>query len=281
MKAARRPSGFTLIELLVVIAILGILAAISLPALKDLGKANLQASASRQLLDDVARARQLAMSQRTTVYMVFIPTNFWGNATWFAALTANQKTAFTNLCDKQLTGYAFLAVGRLGDQPGQHVPHYLAAWQALPEGSYISTYKFLPATSSQLPLQISQWQTDHPHPDNNVIINFATNSFPFPTDDTNLLAKTVELALPFIAFNHLGQLTYDGVNLATRDEYIPLVQGMVGYATLPGTKTPAPGVVQPTDITERPPGNGTNIAYNIVHIDALTGRATLEQFKIK
>ena len=70
-------SGFTLTELLVVIAILGILAGLAVPALKNLGKSEANVSAARQLLDDVGRARQLALSQRTTVYMVFVPMNFW------------------------------------------------------------------------------------------------------------------------------------------------------------------------------------------------------------
>ena len=72
-------SAFTLIELLVVISIMGLLAGLAVPALKNLGKSNVNISAQRQLLDDVAHARQLAVSQRTTVYMVFVPTNFWGN----------------------------------------------------------------------------------------------------------------------------------------------------------------------------------------------------------
>src|ERR1035441_7575307 len=70
-------SAFTLIELLVVISIMGLLAALAVPALKNLGKSNVQVSAARQLLDDVGRARQLAIIQHTTVYMVFVPTNFF------------------------------------------------------------------------------------------------------------------------------------------------------------------------------------------------------------
>ena len=60
-----------------VIAILGILAAMTVPVLKNFAKSDATLGASRQLLDGVARARQLAISHRTTVYMVFVPTNFW------------------------------------------------------------------------------------------------------------------------------------------------------------------------------------------------------------
>ena len=58
-----------------VIAIMGILAAIALPTIRGM-KPNAKVAATRQLLDAVGRARQLAISQRTTVYMVFLSTNF-------------------------------------------------------------------------------------------------------------------------------------------------------------------------------------------------------------
>ena len=106
---------------------MGLLAALAVPALKNLGKSNVQVSASRQLLDDFGRARQLAISQHATVYMVFVPTNFFSLPRELAtpefsrrferahARHSNQMaalTAMTNLLAKQLSGYNFISLGR-------------------------------------------------------------------------------------------------------------------------------------------------------------------------
>jgi Tfp pilus assembly protein FimT len=80
----------------VVISILGILAALTMPALKNFAKSDATISASRQLLDDVGRARQLAISQRTTVYMVFVPTNFWA-PNWWDTKGQNPAPAWSTL----------------------------------------------------------------------------------------------------------------------------------------------------------------------------------------
>jgi prepilin-type N-terminal cleavage/methylation domain-containing protein len=257
-------SAFTLVELLVVLSILGILAALVMPALKNFGHSNATISASRQLLDDVARARQLAISRRTTVYMVFVPTNFWGNPvynsaavcnTWSNSLTSVQRAAATNLCDKQLSGYTFITRGAMGDQPGQHQWHYLAPWQTLPDNTFIVASKFdTPGSFFTIPAY-----------DPAISIDAFTNmAVPFPMEDAT------NFNMPCIAFNYRGQL------VSGRNEYIPLARGSV----LPAINVTRALIFDDPDVSEMPSGNSTN-AYNIIDIEPLTGRATLQQPKMQ
>jgi len=289
------PAAFTLIELLVVISILGILAGLSVPALKNLGKSNVTVSATRQMLDDLGRARQMAISQHTTVYMVFVPTNYFNLVNIFGhTMSADLSnpvyiplpadriaalTALTNLVDKQLSGYNFISYGKVGDQPGQHAWHYLADWQSLPEGTIIAAQKFLPQTYSPT-MQIPQWladragQLDNWRPGQTQIYGFTNVAIPFPTE------KSPAVYLPCVIFNHLGRLvseTPDGVTF--HHAYIPLAQGSVSYG-IDANKNLQPTPVATNDIVETPVGNSTSISYNVIDIDALTGRAVQDFFKL-
>ena len=195
-------------------------------------------------------------------------------------MTTAEKTVATNLCDKQLTGYTFVSLRSAGDQPGRVTVRYLASWQNLPAGTFIAAQKFQPPSSP--PFYVLGYD-----PAVKIYGFNITNNIPFPTADSPKLPNLPYVGLPYIAFNYLGQLTSDGQNLAASDEYIPLAHGSVSPAIDAATKSlilkAAPAGA--ASILETPPGNSgignNNLSYNIVHIDRLTGRATLEHYKMK
>jgi len=260
-------SAFTLIELLVVIAILGILAGLSVPALKNIGKADANLGASRQLLDDIGRARAKAMSQRTTVYMVFIPANFWTGLSSAQTNPPGALAATLNLCDKQLTGYTFISNGRVGDQPGRHSWHYLEPWQNLPAGTFIAQQKFGAPNLPVAPVISIINNPDSPF----TIYGFITNAFPFPLENS-----APPIILPCIAFDSSGHLLGQNGQVSQRHEYIPLAHGTVADAVDRDKALQ----LSPPDITEIPPGNSIN-SPDIIDIDPLTGRATLQFQKVQ
>ncbi|HTI97678.1 MAG TPA: prepilin-type N-terminal cleavage/methylation domain-containing protein [Dongiaceae bacterium] len=253
--ARRRVAAFTLIELLVVISIIALLAAVGLPALKGFGKSNAINAADRQMLDDLQYARLRAMTEHTTVYVVFVYPGITagnrplGDATllpfnWVNYASVENKEQLTNILHLQASGYA-LYVGRsVGDQPGQAHARYLTPWQKLPDGIFVASKKFQLGTLDG-------------------ITNFNYANFPFPT------ATNVSVALPYVAFNYLGQL--EGGGRTDGSEVIPLARGSVLY-----------NADLSADILEAPAGNSAtnSTMWNHIRVDGLTGRARVEQLEI-
>lgn len=246
-RAGRARRAFSLVELLVVIAIIGLLAAIGLPALRGFGESTGMDAAVRQVLDDVAFARQQAINQRADVYMIFLPPDLYRAA-------PAQRQFLTNLAGQRLTTYALYARRTVGDQPGQASPRLLTPWRTLPDGIFFAPEWFFPQRETNAAL----WQFTAALPRTNLF----TIPVYYPPERTN--RTVVNATLPYIRFTPKGQV------LAFRNAGGPAANHDVILRLTKGSMFGADPNVYP-DIVETPRGNRRYIRLN-----GLTGRARVD-----
>lgn len=121
MVKRRAPSGFTLVELLAVITIMAIILALGIPAITTMSKATALQTAARTVSGTLNQARQIAITQRRKVRVIF----------------PNQSSNLPDLA------YRSLAVVT-ADQSGT-VWTYLTKFQSLPLGAAFMSSSIVPS----------------------------------------------------------------------------------------------------------------------------------------
>jgi len=247
---SRGSRAFSLIEMLVVIGIIGLLAGLALPSFKNLSGGSTVRIATQQMLSDISLARLKAITERTTVYMVFLDTNVISSDP--TGLTTAQLKQRENLMGGQYTAYNLFVERSVGDQPGATHPRYLYEWRFLPDGMFIAQTKFTNYVALPSPYDRT-FRRDKP--------------FPFPDEFGN------GLNMPYIAFGPTGELLRDpNLTAGDPDEIIPLARGSV-FNLVNSNGTYA---IAPAQVTEVPANNSVS-NWNRIRINWLTGRTRVER----
>lgn len=254
---ARRRRAFTLLEMLIVLVIIAIIAGLALPHIRGNTESVAINAACRQLVADLSYARQRAISQRSTVAVVFIPRDILGDDLLTSpTVTPNEREEIKRLQGGVFTHYALYQYRRVGEQPGtRDTDGYITEWKSLPDKTFIDPDEF----SGSPPDFFFQVSGSNPNP---------KFRFPFSTSPAVNFGGS---GFPYIAFDHEGRcITVDrdetGAGSVRNDRYLNVARGVVTVVRDNN------GVVQYNDIEwqEVPPGNATN---NVIYVNALTGRA--------
>ena len=273
--------AFTLLELLVVIGIIALISAIAIPSFNAM-KPNLLAVASRQLLDDLSWARQRAISDHTTVYVVFVP-SCYDNLGGQPAGVPNSDQQ--RLLQGQYTSYAFYVKRQLGDQPGNPTVQYLTGWKKLPQGTAFAQAKFgypVPgpmygATTPSSLITING---------SNVCWTFDVTSVQWNPDLNPQPSQPAYF--PYISFDYRGSLSSSWHTEGAKSGHcvIPLTKAVISAPRDPADPTHQALLWpnQPNQVTfaENPPNGWIDPnLYTYIVIDGPTGKAHAEHALVK
>jgi hypothetical protein len=216
------------------------------------------------------------MATRSTVYMVFAPTNLWAPTNQTTMVPVSGEPVINNLVTHQYASYALVSFGAAGDQPGRHYWRYLTEWKVLPPGVIFAPFEF---NYSPFPIATNIYTT-------NTLTSTVFNNqiwpwgiianVPFPTVAPNV--TNIYFTMPGIGFTPQGSLTLpQGSSGATwLNQFIVLARASVVYAS----DTNGNPFLQQASCVETPPGNDLSNP-NVIQVDWVTGRATLLQNKFQ
>ena len=243
----KRQRAFTLVEMLAVIAVMLIILKLTLPSLDGILGVEAQGMARTQLVGDLNRARAKAFERGAPVYVVFMPLyNQVGCVPEGAMQPAAAKHQFFRgnpdanaLLAGQLSRYALFAEYLPGDQPGRPSIKWLTDWKSLPAGYYFDHLEL-----EALPEEVSVSHLKGVRPAN----------------------STMRLQLPAVKYNSRGELVGAGL----RGIYLSVNKGGV---LPPRLNQDGSFAVENAD----PPESLENAQRHWLHINAITGRAEVEE----
>jgi prepilin-type N-terminal cleavage/methylation domain-containing protein len=245
-RAGRR--AFTLLEMLIVLIIIAIIASLALPHIRGNTESVAINAACRQLVADFSFARQRAMATRSTVAVVFVPREVrelnWNSS----AYTPREQAEIKRLHAGSYTHYALFTYRKTGDQPGNHQNlGYITEWKSLPEKTFVEPLEFDDTSF------------------------FFRNGLKFPFPFSTSIPFGIPPGLPYIAFDQEGRcIRIDrdetGAGVLAEDRILRVARGSILYSR----ESDGTILDQNFDVQQIPPFNSTN---NVIHVDALTGRA--------